>query len=218
MSSLPVVPPLCGATVRLDPLSHDHAADLAAAAEEDRSTYTFTYVPRHDEVADYISAHLDRAASGEMVPFAQIRVSDERAVGCTSLFDFRPRPSGDGVAAVMIGWTWLAASAQRTGINREAKLLLFEHAFEQLGVTRVDLATDARNEQSRRAIAGLGAVFEGVLRSWARSYVQGEEGELRDSAMFSVVAAEWPTVKTRLAAAVGVVPARSSLSPPVPTR
>ncbi len=95
-------------------------------------------------------------------------------------------------------WTWLAGSAQRTGINVEAKSLLVEHAFESTGAVRVDLKTDAPNERSRHAIEGLGATFEGVLRSWSQSHAPGEEGRLRDSAMFSVIASDWPTVKTRL--------------------
>jgi N-acetyltransferase len=103
---------------------------------------------------------------------------------------------------VEIGFTWLAASAQGTGINPEAKLLLFTYAFETLGVSRVDLKTDARNERSRRAIATAGAHFEGVLRSWSASWAPGEEGKLRDSAMFSVIATEWPAVKSSLAARV----------------
>jgi RimJ/RimL family protein N-acetyltransferase len=133
-----------------------------------------------------------------MAPFAQIRRSDGRAVGCTAYWDPRRWPDRPELSAIMIGWTWLAASAQGTGINVESKLLLFGHAFETLGVIRVDLATDARNQRSQRAIAGLGAQFEGVLRSWSRSHAPGEEGELRDTAMFSVVAAEWPSVKAHL--------------------
>jgi RimJ/RimL family protein N-acetyltransferase len=186
--------------VRLEPLSFSHVGALALAAEEDRSSYGFTFVPRADEVEDYIGAHLERAQRGEMVPFAQIRLDDRRAVGCTTYFDFRAWPDREDVCALMIGWTWLAASAQRSGINQEAKLLLLEHAFEQIRVVRVDLSTDARNERSRQAIAGLGARFEGVLRSWSRSYVRGEEGSLRDSAMFSVLASEWPTAKASLLA------------------
>ncbi len=103
-----------------------------------------------------------------------------------------------GLCAVEIGWTWLGASAQRTGINVEAKRLLFAYAFEVLGLVRVDLKTDARNERSRVAMARLGARFEGILRSWSPSRVAGEEGLLRDSAMFSVVTAEWPEVKAAL--------------------
>ena len=109
------------------------------------------------------------------------------------------RTRGD-LYAVEIGWTWLAASAQRTGINAEAKLLLLTHAFDTLRLARVDWKTDARNERSRQAIERLGARFEGVLRGWSPSHAPGEEGRLRDSAMFSVTAAEWPDVKAHLAA------------------
>jgi RimJ/RimL family protein N-acetyltransferase len=205
LTALPPVPPLCGTLVHLEPLSLHHAADLGEAAEEDRSSYGFTFVPSRQEVADYIGAHLDRQARCEMLPFVQVRQRDGRAVGCTAYVDFRPMPDGDGLAAVMVGWTWLSASAQTSGINRESKLLLLTHAFEQLGVVRVDFSTDARNERSRRALAGLGATFEGVLRNWSRSHARGEEGELRDSAIFSVVAAEWPTVKAVLASRVNTI-------------
>jgi len=194
------VPALHGALVRLEPLSAAHATDLAVAAEEDRGAYGFTFVPRALEVDDYIGAHLRRAEAGQMVPFAQVRESDGRAVGCTAYWDPRPWPERSELSAIMIGWTWLAASAQRTGINTEAKLLLFSYAFERLGVIRVDLSTDARNERSRQAIADLGARFEGVLRSWSPSHAPGEDGLLRDSAMFSVLASEWPTVQSSLRA------------------
>jgi len=133
-----------------------------------------------------------------MAPFAQVRQSDGSAVGCTSYWDPRLWPGRSDLCAVEIGWTWLAASAQRSGINVEAKLLLFQHAFEIWGVARVDLKTDARNERSRRALEGLGARFEGVLRRWGPSHAPGEEGQLRDSAMFSVIASEWPATKAAL--------------------
>jgi RimJ/RimL family protein N-acetyltransferase len=192
------VPTLEGSVVRLERLSLDHAADLGAAAEEDRSTYCFTRVPRSDEVESYINAHFERAEQGRLAPFAQIRRSDERAVGCTALWDPRYWPDGNRLFAIEIGWTWLAASAQGTGINLEAKLLLLAHAFERLCVARVDLKTDARNRRSRKAIEGIGATFEGVLRSWSESHASGEDGMLRDSAMFSVVVAEWPEVRSTL--------------------
>ena len=191
-------PTLQGNLVRLEPLDGRHAADLALAVEEDRSTFGFTRVPRGWEVDGYLAAHFGRAEAGLMAPFAQVRLLDGRAVGCTSFWDLRCWPDRDGFCAVEIGWTWLAASAQRTGINVEAKLLLMRYAFETLGVARVDLKTDARNGRSRRAIEGLGASFEGVLRSWSQSHMPGEEGLLRDSAMFSVLADEWPQVQARL--------------------
>jgi RimJ/RimL family protein N-acetyltransferase len=192
------VPVLAGERVRLEPLSWAHADDLRVAAEEGRETYGFTDVPRAAAVEEFVATHLQRHKGAAMVPFAQVRQVDGRAVGMTSLWEPRYWPGRDELCGVEIGWTWLAASAQRSGINPEAKYLLLEFAFETLRVARVDLKTDARNERSRRAIVGIGATFEGVLRQWSPSRVPGEEGLLRDSAMFSVIAAEWPDVKTAL--------------------
>ena len=188
-----------GTLVRLEPLDAGHVPGLMAAAEEDRSAYAWTTVPRAGEVADYVAGQLARDG---MTPFAQVRVSDGAPVGCTSFWNVRTWPDSEDLLAVEVGWTWLAASAQRTGINTEAKLLLLRHAFDELCVARVDLKTDARNQRSRRAIEGLGARFEGVLRNWSPSHVAGEEGRLRDSAMFSVTDAEWPGVKAALSARV----------------
>jgi RimJ/RimL family protein N-acetyltransferase len=191
-------PVLEGTLVRLEPLAHRHAADLAVAAEEDRSAYHFTWVPRAAEVGDYIDAQLGRAATGRMAPYAQVLISSGRAVGSTAYWDPRLWPKRSELFAIEVGFTWLAASAQGTGINPEAKLLLFRHAFEQWGVVRVDLKTDARNMRSRAAIEALGARFEGVLRNWSQSWAPGEEGQLRDSAMYSVIASEWPECRRRL--------------------
>lgn len=202
------VPVLRGSLVRLEPLSVSHGADLAVAAEEDRSAYGFTVVPRVREMEDYLRAHAGRAEAGLMAPFAQVRLTDGRAVGVTAYWDPRLWPGGPGrsgrLSAVDIGWTWLAASAQRTGINAEAKLLLMGYAFETLGIVRVGFSADARNERSRRAVAGLGAQFEGVLRHWSPSWAPGEEGQLRDSALYSVIAAEWPAVKASLRRRLGM--------------
>lgn len=194
------VPVLEGSLVRLEPLSFDHAEDLAAAAEEDRSGYGFTLVPRAAEVRDYVAAQFERAEQG-LVPFAQVRRADGRAVGCTAYWDPRYWPGREfcDLRAVEIGFTWLGASAQGSGINTEAKFLLLRHAFETLRVARVDLKTDARNERSRRSLEALGATFEGVLRSWSMSWAPGEEALLRDSAMYSVIAAEWNVLHDRLA-------------------
>ncbi|WP_425840932.1 GNAT family N-acetyltransferase [Streptomyces fractus] len=196
------VPALEGTLVALEPLSASHTDDLARAAEEHRGSYDFTLVPRGDQVGSYIESQFARVAQG-LVPFAQIRRDDGRAVGCTAYWDPRfwpgPEPGRDReLRAVEIGFTWLGASAQGTGINAEAKLLLMTHAFETLGAARVDLKTDARNERSRHALGALGATFEGVLRNWSMSWAPGEEGRLRDSAMYSVVAAEWQRVKAGL--------------------
>ncbi|MEU9094379.1 GNAT family protein [Streptomyces sp. NPDC048428] len=191
------VPALTGSLVRLEPLSADHAADLAQAVEEDRSNYTFTLVPRAEEVVGYLAAQFDRMTDG-LVPFALVRRSDGRAVGCTAYWEPRYWPGRKDLQAVEIGFTWLGASAQGSGINTEAKLLLMRYAFEELRVVRVDLKTDARNHRSRRAIEATGATYEGVLRNWSMSWAPGEEGRLRDSAMYSVVSAEWAGVEARL--------------------
>ena len=162
-------PVLEGDLVRLEPLDHRHAADLAAAAAEDRASYRFTWVPTAAEVGDYIDAQLARAAAGALLPYAQVATASGRAVGATAYWDPRCWPDRDELYAIEVGFTWLAASAQGTGLNAEAKLLLFANAFETWRVARVDLKTDARNTLSRNAIAGTGARFEGVLRRWSRS-------------------------------------------------
>ncbi|MEU9016096.1 GNAT family protein [Actinomadura sp. NPDC048394] len=190
------VPVLGGTVVRLEPLAMGHVPELAEAAEEDRSSYGFTPVPSGAGMEAYVSDKLDRPG---LMAFAQVRVVDGRAVGHTALLHPRPWPGRDRLCAVEIGWTWLSASAQGTGVNVEAKRLLFGYAFETLGVARVELKTDARNERARRAIERLGAHFEGVLRRYSESWVAGEEGELRDTAMYSVVESEWPSVKAAMA-------------------
>jgi N-acetyltransferase len=192
------VPELHGSLVRLERLSVRHADELAAAAA-DRAAFGFTWVPDGKAAAlDYVRTQRGRAQAGEMIPFAQVSIADGRAVGSTSYFNFRALPGRDSPFAVEIGFTWLAAAAQRTGINAEAKFLLLRHAFEQLGVARVEFKTDARNQRSRQALAALGARFEGVLYSFSPSWAPGEAGRLRDSAMFSVTAADWPGCREHL--------------------
>ncbi|SEG22690.1 Protein N-acetyltransferase, RimJ/RimL family [Nonomuraea solani] len=193
-------PTLEGALVRLEPLGHQHAHDLALAAEEDRSSYEFTWVPEAAEVGGYIEAQLERAATGRLAPYAQVAKASGRAMGATAFWDPRFWPGGERLCAVEVGFTWLAKSAQGTGLNLESKLLLFGHAFEEWDVARVDLKTDARNGRSRAAIEKTGARFEGVLRSWSPSWAPGEDGLLRDSAMFSVIAREWPECRSHLEA------------------
>jgi RimJ/RimL family protein N-acetyltransferase len=195
-------PVLEGALVRLEPLERRHAADLAVAAEEDRDTYAFTWVPRADEVGAYIDAQLGRAAAGRLAPYAQISLATGRAVGATAYWDPRSWRTDDRLDAIEVGFTWLARSAQGTGVNAESKLLLFRHAFEEWDVARVDLKTDARNNRSRAAIQSVGARFEGVLRNWSRSWAPGEEGRLRDSAIYSITAEEWPECRSLLEARV----------------
>lgn len=203
-------PVLEGALIRLEPLDHRHAPDLAVAADEDRSSYAFTWVPTAAEVGRYIDAQLARAATGRLAPYAQIVRSSGRAVGATAYWDPRLGTDGERLSAVEVGFTWLAPSAQGTGLNTESKLLLFGHAFDHWGVARVDMKTDARNRRSRAAIEAVGARFEGVLRSWSRSWAPGEDGQLRDSAMYSIIAAEWPECRARLVDRLARIASRGS--------
>lgn len=202
-------PVLNGTLVRLEPLEHRHAADLAVAAEEDRSSYGHTWVPTADGVGAYIDTQLARRAAGQLAPYSQVERASGRAVGVTAYWNPRPWPTGEGLYAIEVGFTWLAASAQGSGLNTEAKYLLFRHAFENWDVARLDLKTDARNGRSRAAIEGVGARFEGVLRNWSPSWAPGEDGLLRDSAIYSVTAAEWPDRRAGLEARIAAPGPRS---------
>ncbi len=186
----PVV--LEGRIVRLEPLREDHAPALFEGAGGPE-VWRFMPCPPPESIADtlaWIRPALAAQAAGRELPFAIVDRAADRPVGSTRFLDFRPL---DG--AVEIGWTWLAPGSQRTGANREAKRLLFEHAFERLGLQRVQLKTDRRNERSQRAIERLGAVREGVLRRDRRTW----DGSWRDTVYFSVLADEWPAVRARLA-------------------
>jgi RimJ/RimL family protein N-acetyltransferase len=208
---------LQGRLVRLEPLEHRHTNDLASACEEDRNTYAFTWMPTALEPDAYIDAQLTGAAAGKLLPYAVIDKAAGRAIGATAFWNPRPWPDGSGLCAVEIGFTWLAASAQGRDINTAAKLLLFDHAFTAFGVSRVDLKTDARNLRSRAAIEKVGATFEGVLRRWSRSWAAGEDGTLRDSAMYSMLAEEWPERRAHLTARLARQrPPSSATSRPAP--
>jgi N-acetyltransferase len=195
---------LHGRFVRLEPLARDHGPALAAAAAVDRSTFAYTWVPDgEDGAAAYVDDALAEEAAGNHLPFAVVRLDGPRhdeVVGSTRFIDTAPwrwapaypERQRTGVPdTVEIGHTWLGASAQRTVVNTEAKLLLLTHAFETWGVYRVRLKTDARNDRSRAAISRLGAQLDGVLRA----HQPGADGTVRDSATFSIVADEWPAVR-----------------------
>jgi len=190
---------LTGSVVRLEPLGDTHLDGLVAAAVEDRATFGYTQVP---DRAVAMRAHVEDLVRlrgrGTDVPFATVSAVDGRVLGATRFLWLRhyfDRPEPD---AAEIGGTWLAASAQRTGANTEAKLLMLTHAFETWRVQRIDLKTDARNARSRAAIERIGGRLEGIVRNWQPSLVPGEEGRPRDSALYSIIPAEWPEVKARL--------------------
>ena len=187
---------LSGDVVRLEPLTPGHVPGLRRAAEG-AGPNAFAAVPTPDEVEDYVARSLARRDAGAYAPFAQIEAATGRVVGHTAYLT--PRwMDGGRLFAVEIGSTWLAPAARGTAVNPAAKLLLLARALEGWGVDRVDIKTDARNEAARAAIAATGATFEAVLRAWQPSLAPGEEGLVRDTAMFSVTPPEWPRVRARL--------------------
>ena len=187
---------LMGDVVRLEPLTPGHVPGLRRAAEG-AGPNAFAAVPTPDEVEDYVARSLARRDAGAYAPFAQIEAATGRVVGHTAYLT--PRwMNGGRLFAVEIGSTWLHPAARGTAVNPAAKLLLMTQAFESWGVDRVDIKTDARNEAARAAIAATGATFEAVLRAWQPSLAPGEEGLVRDTAMFSVTPPEWPRVRARL--------------------
>ena len=188
--------PLVGDVVRLEPLALEHVPALREAAADARTT-PFASVPAPDAVEAYVMGSLRRRNSGSYAPFAQIEAATGRAVGHTAYLTPRRMPDGR-LYAVEIGSSWLSPAVRGTAINPAAKLLLMTQAFEDWGVVRLDIKTDARNEVARRAIAGTGARFEGVLHAWQPSLAPGEEGRTRDTAMFCVTAGDWPRVKDLL--------------------
>lgn len=193
-------PTLTGRHVQLEQLSLDFAEELVRAGGEDRSSYAWTPVPPTVEgMQRYISGLLGEQRARNAVPFVQRRLSDGALVGCTRYLRLEWWGGRDLPDEVEIGGTWLAASAQRTALNTEAKYLLLTNAFEQWDVHRVSICTDSRNTQSRTAIVRLGATFEGILRNHRGSYAAGEENRVaRDSAMYSVIRDEWPAIKRGL--------------------
>ena len=189
---------LTGRHVQLEPLSLDHVDGLVAASTVDRATYAYTEVPPDAAaMADYIERLLDDHAAARVLPFAQRRLDTGELVGCTRYLDIRWWRARRDPDEIEIGGTWLAANAQRTAVNTEAKLLLLTNAFEQYGVWRVAICTDADNERSRTAILRLGATFEGVLRRHRLRY-NTPTPEPRDTAVYSITDTEWPAVKHEL--------------------
>jgi RimJ/RimL family protein N-acetyltransferase len=195
----PVV--LEGERVRLEPLRPDHLDDLKAVAFEP-ALWRWTIMGPQDEdgLRRWLDAALANAAEGTERPFATVDRASGRAIGSTRFLSIVPEHK-----RLEIGWTWVGLDYQRTGANREAKLLQLTHAFETLGANRVEFKTHSRNVQSRTALAGIGASFEGVFRN----HMIMPDGSIRHSAYFSVTVEEWPAVKARLAAgATTPIPSR----------
>lgn len=179
-----------GHGIRLEPLAPSHRDALAAAAEDGRLwELWFTSVPRPEQTAAYIADALTGQGAGHMLPWAVRELSTGMIVGTTRYHDMVPR-----IDRVEIGYTWYAARWQRSHVNTCCKLLLLTHAFDVLGCRVVGLRTDNFNFASQRAIAALGARLDGVLRH----HHARRDGTVRDSVMYSILAAEWPDVRRHL--------------------
>jgi RimJ/RimL family protein N-acetyltransferase len=190
-------PTLEGRIVRLEPMSPAHLEGLAEVAL-DPAIWQFTIArPRfRADVETWMATALANAASGVERPFVTIERASGRPIGSSRYLNIVPEHR-----RLEIGWTWVAPAWQRSGVNREAKLLMLEHAFERLGCMRVEFKTDSNNERSRRALLGIGATFEGIFRN----HMVMPDGRIRHSAYYSVTDAEWPEVKARLAAGLAAI-------------
>lgn len=185
-------PQLAGRHVRLEPLTREHIPALTTIGlHADLWQWTIAQVSSAQDMADYVENAMNEQAQGRALPFAIVDLESGSVGGCTRFgsIDRRHR-------RVEIGWTWIAPAWQRTAINTEAKYLMLRHAFEVLDCVRVELKTDALNQRSRTAILRLGATEEGILRS----HMITQNGRVRDTVYFSIVAGEWPGLRARLEA------------------
>ncbi|GHS88495.1 GCN5 family N-acetyltransferase [Actinomycetota bacterium] len=181
---------LAGDLVVLEPLAHAHHDGLVAAVSDGELwNLSYTTVPRPEAMRAEIDRRLALAAAGSMLPFTALRRDTGAVIGMTTYMNVDAANR-----RVEIGSTWNARSAQRTGTNTESKLLLLGHAFEELGCIAVEFRTHWLNQQSRAAIARLGAKQDGVLRN----HVIMRDGSYRDTVVFSIIASEWPAVRGEL--------------------
>ena len=180
-----------GRVVRLEPLARRHEQGLFEAAQDERiwrwMPYDASASPEtfHAWLEDALAA----SESGAEAAFATVDAGTGEPAGSTRYLALRPEHR-----VLEIGWTWLAPAYWQTGANVEAKMLMLEHAFEDLGCLRVEFKTDSRNERSRTALAALPARFEGIFRK--HMLVRG--GQRRDSAYYSIIDDEWPAVRENL--------------------
>jgi N-acetyltransferase len=192
-----------GRHVRLEPLEHRHVDGLVRAATGDPSLYQWSLVPQGlDAATRYVETALAWLKAGTAMTFATVSQASGELIGSTRFFDMerwawpqgRAERTADAPDICEIGYTWLTPSAIRTAANTEAKLLMLTHAFEVWKVLRVCLHTDERNGRSRAAIERIGGRFEGILRA----HRLAADATARNSARYSIVAAEWPGVKANL--------------------
>jgi len=187
----PVLPvTLARGPVRLVPLELEHEAGLAAAAADGELwNLRVTSVPEPAQTRAYIETALRMRGEGHRLAFAVLDAASGQVIGSSSYHDIVP-----AVERLEIGYTWYAASRQRSAVNSTAKWLLMQHAFETLGARLVGWRTDNDNFASQRAIERLGAKKDGVIRHHALR----RDGTVRDTVMYSLLAGEWPEVKAHL--------------------
>jgi N-acetyltransferase len=179
-----------GHSIRLEPLLPAHEGGLSAAAADGQLwELWFTFVPKPEETKGYIADALAGQQAGHMLPWAVRELTTGAIVGSTRYHDIIPE-----IDRVEIGYTWYAASWQRSHVNTVCKLLLMSHAFDALGCKVVGLRTDTFNLKSQRAIEALGAKKDGIIRH----HRARRDGTVRDSVMYSILASEWPDVKRHL--------------------
>jgi RimJ/RimL family protein N-acetyltransferase len=186
---------LRGRRVRLEPLELEHIAGLAEVATDPRLwQWTIARPTSEAELRTWVEAALANRATGSELPFVTLEAATGRPIGSSRYMSIVLEHR-----RLEIGWTWVAPPWQRTGANREAKLLMLEHAFETLGCRRVEFKTDSLNEPSRTALLGIGARFEGIFRN----HMVMPDGRMRHSAYYSVIDEEWPAVRAGLERSLG---------------
>jgi N-acetyltransferase len=180
---------LRGEHARLEPLSHDHCAGLVEAVKDGELwKLWYTFIPRAEGMTKEIDRRLSLQKAGSMLPFT-VFDADGKIAGMTTYMNV-DTPN----RRVEIGSTWYASRVQRSALNTQCKLLLLTHAFEWLDCIAVEFRTHFFNHQSRRGIERLGAKQDGILRN----HQIAPNGTLRDTVVYSIIAAEWPTVKAHL--------------------
>jgi RimJ/RimL family protein N-acetyltransferase len=181
---------LRGTCATLEPLLPQHHDDLVQAVNDGELwKLWYTSIPEPVKVGSEIERRLDLQHKGTMLPFAIIENSSQKAVGMTTYMNVDSTNR-----RVEIGSTWYRKRVQRSAINSECKLMLLTHAFENLDCIAVEFRTHVLNQQSRRGLERLGAKLDGILRS----HMIGSNGTLRDTCVYSIIASEWPTIKTHL--------------------
>jgi len=179
-----------GRIVRLEPMSIGHLDGLMEVAL-DPAIWRWTITRPTDQAGlqAWMASALANRDAGTEHPWVTVDRETGRPIGSSRylniVLDHR---------RLEIGWTWVAPAWQRRGANREAKLLMLQHAFDALGCMRVEFKTDANNEKSRAALLGIGATFEGIFRR----HMVMPDGRIRNSAYYSIVDTEWPAVRESL--------------------